>query len=56
MQPFCVLVELIFIDNSVDGRELAERSFRDDLSRGIVEGVAGFLKAERGSGGGARTK
>lgn len=39
-----VLVELAFIDNSQEGKSLADKGYRKALAQGIAEGVSSYLK------------
>jgi N-acetylmuramoyl-L-alanine amidase len=43
----CVLVELFFINSSVDGKYLMNPQFRDDLSQSLYQGVESFLKKRK---------
>jgi|GEM_PF-985384 len=40
----CSLIELFFIDNPHDARQLADSDFRDTLARAIADGIARFLQ------------
>lgn len=40
----CVLVEMFFIDNQVDGPRLAQKKFRSDLAQAIFLGVRDYHK------------
>lgn len=39
----CILAELFFIDNPLDGRKLADTKFRQMLAEGLFEGINEFL-------------
>jgi N-acetylmuramoyl-L-alanine amidase len=39
----CSLIELFFIDNPQDARQLADSDFRDTLARALADGIARFL-------------
>lgn len=40
----CVLIEVAYIDNPVDGAELAKEEFREAIAQGIVSGVKRHLR------------
>jgi len=42
----CILIEMFFLDNKLDSRNLASPRFRSDLSAGIAQGLARFLGLE----------
>lgn len=43
----CVLVEMFFVDSSIDGQNILKADFRRELSEGLYSGIHAYLKRSR---------